>query len=354
MARHKFKAAAKVELTLDEAHERMMEEKKAHNLSPATIKGYYSSYNVFYTYHNLNSSTLLEEIQLPMFYKWINHMKNNEIRPKSINHYLRDWRTFLNWCYERELIQEPIKIKEIEAQDELPKMYSDEEMALMLEKPQPGDSFTHWRAWAVISTVYATGLRASTICSLTLEDISFQREEIIIEKQKNKHAGILPLTPALANCLKEYIRKWMKDAEPTDYLFPGITGAKFSVVALSQSINKYCEYRGFEGHGVHSIRHNFARDMILNGSGEYRLQRYLQHSNIQMSQHYVKLFASDLKKDAAEYSPLDNAKRKAKRTSAFKKSNVQRQKFDFSEKIWYNIDTVKEVYYLILFTLFLS
>jgi integrase/recombinase XerD len=319
MAKRKFKAALKVETTLYEAFEEFHEEKQAKNLSAATLRNYKQSFNAFCEYHQFDEDTLLETIELPLFYKWINHMKNDEIRPQSINHHLRDWRTFLNWCYEREKIPEPIKVKEIEAQEGLPKMYSDEEMAVMLEKPRQGDGFSDWRSWAIISTVYATGLRASTLCALTLEDLNFQREEIVIEKQKNKHAGVLPLTAALANVLNEYIKKWMRDAEPTDWLFPSITGEQFNVCALNHSIKRYCEARGFAGHGIHSVRHNFARDMIINGAGEYRLQRYLQHSNIQMSQHYVKLFSADLKNNAEEYSPLDNAKKKAKRTSAFKK-----------------------------------
>lgn len=320
MAKRKFKTSYSTAVTFKEAFEQFIEEKTAINLSPKTLRNYNQSIEMFYEYHNLDSSTLLEEIQMPMIYKWINHMKNNEVRAQSINHYLRDLRTFFNWCQERELIQEALKIKEIEVQEGLPKMYSDDEMAIMLEKPRAGDGFSDWRSWAIISTVYATGLRASTLCNLTIEDISFTREEIVIEKQKNKHAGILPLTPALANSLKEYIKKWMRDAEPGDWLFPSITGEQFNVGALNHSIKRYCDARGINGHGIHSIRHNFARDMIINGAGEYRLQRYLQHSNIQMSQHYVKLFSSDLKKDAAEFSPLDNAKKKARRTSAFKKS----------------------------------
>lgn len=321
MAKRKFKQSVDIRLTLDEAFDEFLEEKMANNLSQSTIRNYKQSYATFYNYLQLSPATLLEEIQLPMFYKWINHMKNNEVRPQSINHYLRDMRTFFNWCNLHDKRQEPLKVKEIEVQDELPKMYSDEEMAIMLEKPRPGDGFSDWRSWAMISTVYATGLRASTLCALTLEDLNFAREEIVIERQKNKKAGVLPLTPALANTLKEYIKHWMKDAEPADWLFPSITGEQFNVGALNHAIDRYCKARGIEGHGIHSVRHNFARDMIINGAGEYRLQRYLQHSNIQMSQHYVKLFSEDLKKDAEDYSPLDNAKKKSKRTSAFKKGN---------------------------------
>jgi integrase/recombinase XerD len=321
MAKRKFKQALDIRETLDEAFEEFMEEKTANNLSKSTLRNYRQSYDTFYKYHNLSAGTLLADINIQMFYKFINHLKNNEVRPQSINHFLRDLRTFFNWCNLHDKLQEPIKIKEIEAQDELPKMYSDDEMAIMLEKPRPGDGFSDWRSWAMISTVYATGLRASTLCALKLEDLNFQREEITIERQKNKNAGILPLTPALANSLKEYIKRWMKDADPTDFLFPSITGEQFNVGALNHAIDRYCKARGIEGHGIHSIRHNFSRDMIINGAGEYRLQKYLQHSSIQMSQHYVKLFAQDLKRGAEEFSPLDNAKKKQKRTSAFKKSN---------------------------------
>lgn len=320
MAKRKFTHSIDIRETLDEAFDAFIEEKTAGNLSAKTIKNYKASYAAFYTYHNLSSGTYLNDIKIQMFYKWINHMKNNEVRPQSINHYLRDLRTFFNWCNLHDKLQEPIHIKEIEEQEGLPKMYSDEEMEIMLEKPRAGDGFSDWRSWAMISTVYATGLRASTLCALKLEDLNFQREEITIEKQKNKNAGILPLTPALANSLKEYIKRWMKDAEPTDYLFPSITGEQFNTGALNHAIDRYCKARGIEGHGIHSIRHNFSRDMIINGAGEYRLQKYLQHSSIQMSQKYVKLFSQDLKRGAEEFSPLDNAKKKAKRTSQFKKN----------------------------------
>lgn len=319
MAKRKFTTPAESRTTLDEAFELFIEEKTASNKSRDTIRNYQKSYDLFYDYHELNSSFLLEEVSMSMFYKWINHMKANEIRPQSINHYLRDLRTFFNWANEEYHLEPAIKIKEIEAQEDLPKMYSDEEMTILLEKPRVGDSYAVWRDWVAINIVYATGLRASTLCALTLEDINFEREELIIQKQKNKKAGILPITPALATVLKEFLRKWYKDAEPEEFLLQSAMGGEFNPGALNHSLKRYCENRGIVSHGIHSVRHNFSRDMILNGAGEYRLQKYLQHSSIQMSQHYVKLFAADLKKDAEEFSPLDNAKKKKSRTSKFKK-----------------------------------
>ena len=254
-----------------------------------------------------------------MFYKWRQHMIETELRPQTINHYIRDWRTFLNWCYTNGKLEETIKLKEMKAQEDLPKMYTDEEIAALLTKPREGDSYTMWRNWAIISLVFATGLRASSVCALTIDCLDFDKGYLTIPQQKNKKAGMLPITAALEHTLQDYLKKWMKEEPPQAFLFQNIKGEQLTTGSLHTSIQKYCDKYGIKGHGIHSIRHNFAREMILNGGGEYRLQAYLQHSNIQMSQHYVKLFSGDLKKDAESYNPLDNIKKKSSRTSKFKK-----------------------------------
>lgn len=318
--RNKFRQGAIIKPTLESAFDDYITEKQGLGRSADTIRNYKLTYKIFIDYHNLDDSTLLlEDLTEKMFYQWRQSMIEREVRPQSINHYIRDWRTFLNWCVAREKMKEPIVLKEMKAQEDLPKMYSDEEIAAMLTKPRDGDSYTMWRNWAIVNVIYSTGLRASSVCDLTIDCLDFIKGYMTIPKQKNKKAGMLPITAALESALKEYIKKWLADEPPQAYLFQNIKGDRLTVNALRQSIQRYCDAYGFEGHGVHSIRHNFAREMILNGGGEYRLQAYLQHSNIQMSQHYVKLFSGDLKKDAESYNPLDNLKKKASRTSKFKK-----------------------------------
>ena len=318
MAKRKFNKIKNKDATFNEAFNQFIEEKEALNLSQSTIDNYYVTFDKVYNFFECTSDTLVKDFDLQMIFQWINDMWANDLRPQSVNHHLRNMRAFFNWCFERRIIDERIKIQEVQVQENLPKMYEDEEIMKLLDKPGRTDSFRFWRSWAVISTIYATGLRASTICALRIQDLDYQREEIHIEKQKNKNAAILPLTPALANTLKEYTRKWMPDAKPTDFVFPSITGEKISVSGLDRGIGAFCRSRGVKPHGVHSIRHNFARAMIVNGGGEYRLQKYLQHSTIAMSSHYVKLFNEDLKKDAIEFSPLDVVKRS--KPSKFKRA----------------------------------
>ena len=320
MARNKFRQGAVVETTLDEVFEEYIQEKENLGRSKDTIRNYRLSYKIFCDYYDIDAEkTPIDRLEEKMFYQWRQSMIEREIRKQSINHYLRDWRTFLNWCYANGKMKEAIKIKEAKVQEDLPKMYTDEELEALLTHPRTGDVYTVWRDWCIINLIYSTGLRASSVCDLTIDCLDFDKGFLTIPSQKNKKAGMLPITPALEHTLKDYMKKWLSEEPEEAYLFQTIKGDKLSVNALHQSIDRYCKLYNVKGHGVHSIRHNFARDMILNGGGEYRLQAYLQHSNIQMSQHYVKLFSGDLKRDAEVYNPLDRAKQKTSRTSKFKK-----------------------------------
>lgn len=316
----KFKNSINTKPSIGEAFNDFTTEKAGLGRSKATIRNYEQSFDLFTSYHNINvKEFLLEDLTEQQFYQWRQHMIENEIRPQSINHYIRDLRTFLNWCKEKQLVDEVITLKEMKHQEDLPKMYSDEEMDLLLSKPQQGDSYTRWRDWAIINLIFATGLRAATVCALTIDCLNFEREQIAIPQQKNKRAAFLPMVPSLAVVLKEYLKKWMKDEPEDAFLFQSFQGGELTVNALHTSVNKLCARYGFKGHGVHSIRHNFARDMIVNGGKTFQLQAFLQHSNIQMSQHYVKLFSKDLSVGLEEYNPLEVRKKKTSKAGKFKK-----------------------------------
>ena len=316
----KFKNAVNTKPSLEEAFNDFKMEKLGLGRSPATVKNYAQSYEQFCNYHGMDASkVLLEDLTEKQFYQWRQHMIENEVRPTSINHYIRDWRTFLNWCKEKQLLEEPIVLKEMKHQEEQLKMYKDEELELLLTKPLQGDSYTRWRDWAIVNLIYGTGLRASSVCALTIQCVNFETGQLTIPQQKNKRAAFLPIGDTLKVVLKEYMKKWLSEEADEAFLFQSYTGEQLTVNALHTSINKLCAKYGFKGHGVHSIRHNFAKDMAKSGAGAFRLQAYLQHSNIQMSQHYVRLFADDLREDMEQYNPLEIRHKKTSRQGKFKK-----------------------------------
>ena len=75
-----------------------------------------------------------------------------------------------------------------------------------------------------------------------------------------------------------------------------------TVSALRLAITRYCVRKNITPRGVHALRHSFAREWIKNGGNALQLQYMLQHSSMNTTQKYVKLFGEDID---IEYTALD-------------------------------------------------
>ena len=310
-------------VTLATAIEEFTVEKEAHNKSPKTVKNYLQSLTYFMIFHNLSDDTELDSITPTHFYKWTNSLKLDGVKPTSINHYLRDVRVFFYWCMDVDRGYMPsFKIHQIEGQEEQIKLFPDEELELLLVKPERSNNkFTDWRTWVICNWVLATGNRCSTIVDVRIDDVDFRRKEIILHHTKNKKAQIIPLSSSLETILKEYIKMWRNNGKDKDaWLFPNIGEEKLSTGALQNSFAKYCKARGCSHTNIHGLRHNFAKLWIKNNGDMYKLQKILGHSTLDMTRRYVNMFSEDIKEDYDRFSPLDSIKRKQKRTQVVKRS----------------------------------
>ena len=310
------------DIILFEAFEDFIIEKRAKNLSEATIANYRQSFSFFSKFAHYTDQTKTEDVELDTIYQWINSLKLDGVKPSSINHYLRDVRAFLYWCMDadRKYIDPPFKIKQVEGQEEQIKLFTDEELEALLEKPRKKDSFAEWRSWAITNWVLGTGNRASTVCDVKISDINFSKKEIALGHTKNKKAQIIPLSSSLETVIKEYIRIWRKDAPLDSWLFCNVGEEKMTTNALRLSFGRYCEKRGVEKSNIHGLRHNFAKGWVRNNGNMFALQKILGHSSLDMTRRYVKMFSEDIKEDYDRFSPLDTIKRGYKRTQTVKRS----------------------------------
>lgn len=308
-------------VTLEQALREFVIEKEARNLARATIENYIQSYKIFAYYSNFSRNTTAEEITSSHIYNFINILKAEGIKPTSINHYLRDCRAFLYWCMDEERCYiKRFKITLLESQEEQLKLFTDDEIDRLLEKPHKNAPFTDWRVWVIVNWVLATGNRAATLCDIQLDDIDYTAKEISLRHTKNKRAQIIPLSPSLEIVLKEYIKIWRSYAKSDGWLFPNVCEDKLTTNALRQSFAKYCEDREVYKTNIHGLRHNFAKGWVRNNGNMFVLQKILGHSTLEMTKKYVRLFSEDIKTDFDKFSPLDTIKRTSKRTHLIRRA----------------------------------
>jgi integrase/recombinase XerD len=315
------KNASSDEVYLLEAFEEFILEKEVRNLAPSTIKNYELTFRLFCEFSGFDKDTLTTDVKLQDVYRWINTMKQEDVKISSINHYLRDLGVILHWYMDIDRgYMEYFKMPKLEKQEEPPKAFEDDELELLLEKPRRNDSFVTWRTYAVVNWVLGTGNRAATICEVKISDINFSRKEITLAHTKNKKAQIIPLSSSLETVLKEYIKMWRRDADTNAWLFPNVGEEKLTTNALRLSFANYCRARGVEKTNIHGLRHSFAKGWVKNNGNQFALQKILGHSKLTMTSKYVKLYSDDIKDDFDKFNPLDTIKRSSRRTQAVKKN----------------------------------
>ena len=316
--KRKIKRSTDVELiSYTEAVALFIQEKEALNLSPQTVEQYKLYLKIIGDYFEFDDTTPVNDLTLPHFYQLTNHVKNTGVAPITVQNYIRILRCFAYWCMDehRRYIEKPYKIKLPKAAEEQIKFFSDEEIALLLEKPKKNATFVEWRTWAIANWVMATGNRAKTVLDVRMDDIDYRRKEIILHHTKNGKAQIIPLSTTLEIVVKEYVRLWRKDAPGDAFLFPSVGDEQYKVSSLSSSFSDYCVKRGVSKTSIHGLRHTFARMWVKNNGNLFQLQRILGHQTLEMTKRYSRLFGEDLKDDYDRYSPLDNISRKNKRTN---------------------------------------
>lgn len=281
-------------------------EKKALGIEGTTIRNYQESLTKFLRFLECEDMELhkLEKMDILEF---IGEMQEQGLKVATINHYLRDLRAFFNWCSAADYM-EPLSIKLVKGQESVKETYSEDELTLLLKKPQK-DFYCEWRTWAIIHWILATGNREKTVCDIQMQDINMKEKEIVLRHTKNKKIQIIPMSTELANILCQFIRDFRSEALPEEYLFCNVAGERLSENALKLSVREYNLSRGVTKTSVHALRHTFAKYWIRNSGDAFRLQKMLGHSTLDMTRNYVNMFSADLKEGFDEFSPLDKLKR---------------------------------------------
>lgn len=297
-------------ITIGEAFVEFINDKAVQGVVQKTLDNYVKSYHYFLELEFDDDDTIdINTVSKMYVMQWVESMLEQDKRITTLNTYLRDVRVFLYWCMddERKYIEIPYKINLVKGQEPLPKCFTDEEVALLLQKPTNVEDYVEWRTWLMVNWVLATGNRASTVTDVRLEDIDFNNGRIALRHTKNKRAQIIDMAESLAPILQNYIRAYRYNEPGSAYLFADYTtNDKLSYNALRQAFYKYCKARGVEKTNLHGLRHYFASRWIRSGGSGDKLQKVLGHSTYTMTQRYITLESEDITKDFDRFNPLNN------------------------------------------------
>ena len=202
--------------------QRMLEDLRIRNYSPATVRSYIRSVAEFAQHFKKSPDELgAEEIRSYQLFL----LNEKRVKLSTYIQAISGLRFFFQNTLHRRIDIDRIPLPRYEKK--LPAILSKPEVKALLEAPRS------LKQRAMLATMYAAGLRVSEVANLKVSDLDRDRRVIWVRGGKGRKDRQVMLSEALREVLVAY---WLRQ-RPTDWLFPG---RKQDCPITSDSIFKAC------------------------------------------------------------------------------------------------------------------
>jgi len=186
----------------------------------------------------------------------------------------------------------------------LPKILSRAQVNQLIAAPDPKKKL-YFRDVAILELLYASGLRASELCSVKLRDFN-PSVGVIRVVGKGSKERIVPVGESACGAIARYLeecRPKLLRAE-SERLFLSRSGKPFDRISLWMLVEKYGRSSGIMREvSPHTLRHCFATHLISGGADLRVVQELLGHSDISTTQIYTHVDQDRLKSVHKKFHP---------------------------------------------------
>jgi integrase/recombinase XerD len=260
--------------------------------SQNTIKTYADALEVFFRFYkdqapeSLNIEDIINFNTSYILKKNLSASYQNQV----INAIKLFYRNRFNRAMEVDFIQRPRREKR------LPNVLSKNEVKSILEAP------TNLKHRAMLSLIYACGLRRSELLNLTLKDILSDRNLLFIRQSKGKKDRVVPISIKLIEILRDYYKAF----KPKTWLFEGQeVGKKYSERSIQLVLNQaVIKAKIVKPVSLHWLRHSYATHLLESGTDLRYIQELLGHSSSRTTEIYTHVSTRNLQQIRSPFDDL--------------------------------------------------
>jgi len=228
--------------------------------------------------------------------------------PSSIARAIAAIRTFCRFCLLQRFIEtDPsISITAPKKWKRLPRTLDHQDIQKLIDEPNPDEDALWLRDRLTIALLYATGMRASELISVKVDDINFDLG-IVRVIGKGRKERIVPVADKVLEMIEQYIcqtRPVPRKESDKQILLLSRTGKRLRREDIFRIIRKYVIRSAIRGHvSPHTLRHSFATQLLSGGADLRSIQEMLGHSDISTTQIYTHVDSSRLKTIHKKFHP---------------------------------------------------
>lgn len=269
-------------------------------LSDNTVAAYGRDLAQFAAWYRAHGPARLQQIEIGLFTNYLGHLNEREYAATSMARHLVSIKMFFRYLVLEGILPESLVelVNSPRLWQHLPKVLSPDMVDRMLSSPTREDRYP-LRDRALLCLLYATGCRASEVCTITLRDIHLDEGYCRCHGKGNKER-MVSLNPVARAAVEAYLKHerpvLARDSEPASPLLVSRGGGSLSRITVWKLVKRYAARIGASRQiSPHTLRHSFATHMLAGGAEIRALQELLGHASIRTTQIYTQVEHSRLK-----------------------------------------------------------
>lgn len=220
----------------------------------------------------------------------LRHQYSSSFQNQIINAVKLFFRSIHNTRFNVDAVERPRR------EHKLPNVLSKDEVKQIITSP------TNVKHRAMLSLIYACGLRRSELLNLKPSNIDSRRGLLIIKQAKGNKDRIVPISEKTITMLREYYKTY----KPTTWLFEGqVKGEQYSEKSLQDVLKQAVEKVNIKKPvTLHWLRHSYATHLLESGTDLRYIQELLGHKSSKTTEIYTHVSTQNIQKLKSPFDDL--------------------------------------------------
>ena len=259
------------------------------------LKNYLSFLNNYYS--TQTSIEQIKSVDIRCIRSWLSSRSQKDFNLASTARALSSVKNFYKYlekkfnitCHSIFTVRSPKKAKT------LPKALTQSETEISLDRIEMlgNEEWIHYRNKALLTLIYASGLRISEALSITQKHL--ENLEFIKILGKGEKERIIPWITESKQLIEQYIKLLPYQIEADEPIFRGKYGKPLQRAVFNKELMNLRRMLGLpEFLSSHAFRHSFATHLLENGANLRSIQDLLGHKSLSTTQRYTKINHSHL------------------------------------------------------------
>lgn len=273
-------------------------------LSIHTIEAYRHDCLAFVAFLEQNGVLHFGAVEKSHLLDFLSHLKDKNYAPSTLCRHLIAVKVLFRFLKRENLVPNNVALyfDTPKLWQLIPEVLTYAEVEALLSQPDPAHP-TGCRDKAILELLYASGLRASELCSLHIHDVD---DESIRVFGKGRKERIVPLGKIALKAIDDYLTRYrcLYDSEKLKYLFLGRNGKPMHRIAIWRMIKMYAKKADIAKNiSPHTLRHSFATHLLDNGAELRVIQEMLGHASITSTDRYTHVSRTHIQNAFDKFHP---------------------------------------------------